>query len=81
MIRLGVGAKPIDATRICTMYQNLVKVDIDRTGMILTVHGFDKQKVGNVIYRIYKITKVNPYTMKGGHIAFYNVKQKIPKKK
>ncbi|AFZ79473.1 hypothetical protein BEWA_023220 [Theileria equi strain WA] len=81
MFRLGVGSKSIDATRICTMYAQHVKIDVDRTGLIVSVHGYNKMMVGNVVYRIFKLVKANPYTMKGGHIANHPIKQKVIKRR
>ncbi|UKK01985.2 hypothetical protein MACK_001338 [Theileria orientalis] len=81
MFRLGVGSKCIDATRICTMYSKYVRVHVDRTGLIVSVHGYNKMMVGNVVYRIFKIVEANPYTMKGGHIANYPITQKVKKKR
>ncbi|GFE54863.1 HECT-domain (ubiquitin-transferase) domain-containing protein [Babesia ovis] len=81
MFRLGVGSNCLDATRICTMYAKHVKVDVDRTGMIVSVHGYNKMMVGNVIYRLFRLVEANPYTLKGGHIANYPIKRKVPKKR
>ncbi|GIX63267.1 HECT-domain (ubiquitin-transferase) domain-containing protein [Babesia caballi] len=81
MFRLGVGSNCLDATRICTMYAKHVKVDVDRTGLIVSVHGYNKMMVGNVVYRLFRLVEANPYTLKGGHIANYPIKKKVPKKR
>ncbi|KAK1939632.1 hypothetical protein X943_001748 [Babesia divergens] len=81
MFRLGVGSNCLDATRICTMYASQVNVEVDRTGLIVSVHGYNKMMVGNVIYRLFRLVKANPYTMKGGHIAQYPIKKKVTKKR
>ncbi|GBE60670.1 HECT-domain (ubiquitin-transferase) domain-containing protein [Babesia ovata] len=81
MFRLGVGSNCLDATRICTMYAKHVKVEVDRTGLIVSVHGYNKMMVGNVVYRLFRLVEANPYTLKGGHIANYPIKKKTPKKR
>nr|BAN66022.1 conserved hypothetical protein [Babesia bovis] len=81
MFRLGVGSNCVDATRVCTMYANHVKVEVDRTGLIISVHGYNKMMVGNVVYRLFRLVEANPYTLKGGHIANHPIKCKVPKKR
>ncbi|ORM41718.1 uncharacterized protein BXIN_2772 [Babesia sp. Xinjiang] len=81
MFRLGVGSNCLDATRVCTMYAKHVKVEVDRTGLIVSVHGYNKMMVGNVVYRLFRLVEANPYTLKGGHIANYPIKKKMPKKR
>eukprot|EP00386_Alphamonas_edax_P008887 GDKI01029103.1.p1 GENE.GDKI01029103.1~~GDKI01029103.1.p1 ORF type:complete len:255 (-),score=32.83 GDKI01029103.1:311-1075(-) len=81
MIRLGVGVKVIDATRIAKRYPGDVRVSVSAKGDLMTVHGFDKHKVAVVAHRLFNTIQANPYTMKGGHIAGHPIKQKHTKKK
>lgn len=81
MFRLGVGSNCLDATRICTMYAKYVNVEVDRSGLIVSVHGYNKMMVGNVVYRLFRLVEANPYTLKGGHIAHYPIKKKVTKKR
>jgi len=79
-VRLGVGMKPLDLTRVVSRYPGEVKSFVDQKGSVIVVHGYDKRKVGKVAYRIFRNTKANPYTMKGAHIAFEPIKKKVSKK-
>ncbi|CRH02670.1 conserved Plasmodium protein, unknown function [Plasmodium relictum] len=80
-VRLGIGTKNIDITRILTMHKKYVNIHVDKTGTIINVYGYNKKYVGSVSHRLYKIVKMNVYTMKGGYVFLHKPKQKIPKKK
>ncbi|EAA19622.1 hypothetical protein [Plasmodium yoelii yoelii] len=80
-VRLGIGTKNIDVTRVLTMHKKYVNIDVDKTGTIINVYGYNKKYVGSVSHRLYKIVKMNVYTMKGGYVYLHKPKQKIPKKK
>ncbi|SPJ11446.1 conserved Plasmodium protein, unknown function [Plasmodium sp. DRC-Itaito] len=80
-VRLGIGTKNIDITRVLTMHKKYVNINVDKTGTIVNVYGYNKKYVGSVAYRLYKIVKMNVYTMKGGYVYLHKPKQKIPKKK
>ncbi|SBT80925.1 conserved Plasmodium protein, unknown function [Plasmodium malariae] len=80
-VRLGIGTKNIDITRVLTMHKKYVNIDVDKTGTIINVYGYNKKYVGSVSHRLYKIVKMNVYTMKGGYVYLHKPKQKIPKKK
>ncbi|KAF8820430.1 HECT-domain (ubiquitin-transferase) domain-containing protein [Cardiosporidium cionae] len=80
-IRLGVGSKPMDVTSVALRFPNEVRLYVDKSGNLLTVHGTDKCKVGNITARLLQIVKANPYTMKGGHLAFQPIRQKFTRKK
>ncbi|SCN63239.1 conserved Plasmodium protein, unknown function [Plasmodium chabaudi adami] len=80
-VRLGIGTKNIDVTRVLTMHKRYVNIDVDKTGTIINVYGYNKKYVGSVSHRLYKIVKMNVYTMKGGYVYLHKPKQKVPKKK
>ncbi|VWU48945.1 conserved protein, unknown function [Hepatocystis sp. ex Piliocolobus tephrosceles] len=80
-VRLGIGTKNIDITRVLTMHKKYVNISVDKTGTIINVYGYNKKYVGSVSHRLYKIVKMNVYTMKGGYVYLHKPKQKIPKKK
>ncbi|ANQ11090.1 Uncharacterized protein PCOAH_00054490 [Plasmodium coatneyi] len=80
-VRLGIGTKNIDITRVLTMHKRHVSIDVDRTGTIINVHGFNKKYVGSVSHRLYRIVRMNVYTMKGGYVYLHKPKQKVSKKK
>lgn len=80
-VRLGIGTKNIDVTRVLTMHKKSVNIDVDKTGTIIQVYGYNKKYVGSVSHRLYKIVKMNVYTMKGGYVYLHKPKQKVPKKK
>ncbi|CAA9991036.1 conserved Plasmodium protein, unknown function [Plasmodium knowlesi strain H] len=80
-VRLGIGTKNIDITRVLTMHKRYVSIDVDRTGTIINVHGFNKKYVGSVSHRLYRIVRMNVYTMKGGYVYMHKPKQKVSKKK
>ncbi|GAW83624.1 hypothetical protein, conserved [Plasmodium gonderi] len=80
-VRLGIGTKNIDITRVLTMHKKHVNIDVDRTGTIINVYGYNKKYVGSVSHRLYRIVRMNVYTMKGGYVYLHKPKQKISKKK
>ncbi|KMZ77660.1 hypothetical protein PVIIG_03892 [Plasmodium vivax India VII] len=80
-VRLGIGTKNIDVTRVLTMHKRHVSIDVDKTGTIINVHGFNKKYVGSVSHRLYRIVRMNVYTMKGGYVYLHKPKQKVSKKK
>eukprot|EP00922_Rhytidocystis_sp_ex-Travisia-forbesii_P008362 GHVS01012292.1.p1 GENE.GHVS01012292.1~~GHVS01012292.1.p1 ORF type:complete len:326 (+),score=4.06 GHVS01012292.1:28-1005(+) len=80
-VRLGIGVKPMDLTRVLLRFTGQVKVFLNKRGTLLTVHGWDKRRTGIMAMYLYGIMRANAYTLKGAHIAFEPVKQKVTKKK
>mmetsp|Transcript_15437 Transcript_15437/g.31338 ORF Transcript_15437/g.31338 Transcript_15437/m.31338 type:complete len:253 (-) Transcript_15437:81-839(-) len=80
-VRMGVGVKPIDASRLALKYPGVCRVYLNQTGTVMVVHGFDKEKVGkmarNLLWKFY----TNHYTMKGAYVWNAPVKQKQWRKK
>ncbi|PHJ23535.1 hect-domain (ubiquitin-transferase) domain-containing protein [Cystoisospora suis] len=81
MVRLGVGVKPLALKRLAEQYATRAKIFVDKRGLILTVHGYDKCAVGTLTMSLFNHLQANPYTMKGAHVAMYPIKKKVSKKK
>ncbi|XP_026190754.1 uncharacterized protein LOC34618570 [Cyclospora cayetanensis] len=81
MVRLGVGVKPLALRRLAEQYATRARIFIDKRGLLLTIHGWDKRAVGTLTMELYRHLKANPYTGKGARIAFYPVNRKVSTKK
>ncbi|CEM12209.1 unnamed protein product [Vitrella brassicaformis CCMP3155] len=81
MIRLGVGVKAMDCTRIAKGSAGDAKVELGKKGDLIVVRGFDKEKVGKLAWCLFQKVEANVYTMKGGHIADHPIAQKLFRKK
>ncbi|CDJ55994.1 hypothetical protein, conserved [Eimeria maxima] len=81
MVRLGVGVKPLALRRLAEQYATKARIFVDKRGLLLTIHGYDKRAVGTLTMELYRHLKANPYTAKGARIAFYPIKKKIPTKR
>ncbi|CDJ70500.1 hypothetical protein, conserved [Eimeria necatrix] len=81
MIRLGVGVKPLALRRLMEQYATKARIFVDKRGLLLTVHGWDKRAVGTLTMELYRHIKANPYTGKGARIAFHPIKKKVSTKK
>jgi len=82
MARLGVGAKTQNLTEYVVRDPD-INVTISSKGDVVTVHGPTKARVGTLAYRLLK--KLQPrlqvYTGKGAHFAFYPERRKAVRKK
>lgn len=81
MVRLGVGVKPLALRRLAEQYATKARIFIDKRGLLLTIHGWDKRAVGTLTMELYKHLKANPYTGKGARIAFHPLVKKVSTKK
>ncbi|KEP63358.1 UNVERIFIED_CONTAM: HECT-domain (ubiquitin-transferase) domain protein [Hammondia hammondi] len=81
MVRLGVGVKPLALRRLAEQYATRAKIFVDKRGLLLTVHGYDKCAVGTLAMSLFNHLQANPYTMKGAHVAMHPIKKKVTRKK
>ncbi|PFH36067.1 HECT-domain (ubiquitin-transferase) domain-containing protein [Besnoitia besnoiti] len=81
MVRLGVGVKPLALRRLAEQYATRAKIFVDKRGLLLTVHGYDKCAVGTLTMALFNHLQANPYTMKGAHVAMHPIKKKVTRKK
>lgn len=81
-VRLGVGAKVKDLSRYVTRDPD-IQVTINKKGDIVVLHGPNKARVGTLAYRMLKQMQplLQPYTGKGAHFAFHDIKRKAVRKK
>ncbi|CDJ35679.1 uncharacterized protein EMH_0029030 [Eimeria mitis] len=81
MVRLGVGVKPLALRRLAEQYATKARIFVDKRGLLLTIHGWDKRAVGTLTMELYRHLKANPYTGKGARIAFYPLNKKTSTKR
>merc|ERR1719221_1145927 len=80
--RLGVGAKVQDLSEYVLRDPD-IKVDINKRGDIVVLHGPNKARVGTLAYHLLRKMqpRLLPYTGKGAHFAFHPEKRKAVRKK